>query len=185
MTKSFAVPVLALVVLVLFSACTGGVPPPASQGGAPTGSGGATTDHHAGHNGQDVTFARQLIPHLSRARDMAKLVPMRSTDPAVVDLSMRVMRAQNPDIQQLMSWLQMWGDEFVPTVDSEAVRKLEQVEDAQFARMWTRMTIESYQAAITLAEVEAENGAHPEVRRFARQVIDTRRAEIAELRKIG
>jgi uncharacterized protein (DUF305 family) len=95
------------------------------------------------------------------------------------------MRAQNPDIQQLMSWLQTWGEEFVPTVGVEAVQELEQVEDDQFARMWTKMTIESHQVAITLAEVEAENGAQPEVRRFARKIIDSRQAEIGELRKIG
>jgi uncharacterized protein (DUF305 family) len=185
MTKALTIPVLVLVILVLASTCAGDVPSPASQAGAPNRTGGATADQHVGHNGQDVAFARQLIPHLSRARDMAKLVPMRSANPAVVDVSARVMRAQNPDIQQLMSWLQVWGEEFVPTADIEAVQKLDQAEDAQFARMWTRMTIESYQAVITLAEVEAENGVHPEVRRFARKIIDTRQAEIVELRKIG
>jgi uncharacterized protein (DUF305 family) len=126
-----------------------------------------------------------LIPHLSRARDMAKLVPLRSGNPAVVDVSVRIMRAQNPDMQQLMSWLRIWDEEFVPPADIEAVQKLDQAEDAQFAPTWTRMTIESYQAAITLAETEAENGAHPEVRRFARKIIDTRQAEVGELRKIG
>jgi uncharacterized protein (DUF305 family) len=89
MMKAWTIPALALVLLVLASACSGGVPFPAPQVGTPSEIGSATTDQHIVHNGQDVAFARQLIPHLSRARDMAKLVPMRSANPVVVDLSAR------------------------------------------------------------------------------------------------
>ncbi|WP_185845540.1 DUF305 domain-containing protein [Kibdelosporangium aridum] len=131
-----------------------------------------------------MTFVRQLVPHLSEVRDLAKLVPSRSTNPAVRDLAARIGRSQNPDMQQLMRWLFMWGVEYVPETDNKAIQQLQQVDDAQFDRMWTQMTVDRHERAIAVAKAELENGRNPAVRQFARKIVDTRQAEIVEMRKL-
>jgi uncharacterized protein (DUF305 family) len=185
MRKSSATATIALALAVFASACGSGVPPP----GPPTSTQSApdnTADQQAGRNEQDTTFARQMIPHLSQTRDLAKFVPERSTNPAVLDLAERIKRSQTPDIQQLLAWLHQWGEEYVHgSTGNETVQKLQQADDAQFDRMWTRMTIERHQRVIALAKTELDTGKHPAVRRFAQKIIDTRQAEITELRKLA
>jgi uncharacterized protein (DUF305 family) len=176
---------IALALAVFASACGNEVPPPgalASTQSAPDN----TADQQAGRNEQDMTFARQMIPHLSQTRDLAKFVPERSINPAVIGLAERIKRSQNPDIQQLLAWLYQWGEEYVPSsTDNEAVQKLQQAGDAQFDRMWTQMTIERHQRVIALAKAEFEPGKNPAVRQFAQKIVDTRQAEINELQKLA
>ncbi|CAM3367973.1 DUF305 domain-containing protein [Kibdelosporangium persicum] len=180
MRKSLVTATTALVVAVLSTACGSDVPSPETQR-LPSG----TAAPQADHDEQAVAFARQLIPHLGEVRDLAKLVPSRSTNAAVLDLAARIGRSQTPDIQQLMRWLLMWGVEYVPDTNKEAVRQLQQVDDAQFDRVWTQMTIERHERAIAVAKTQLENGGNPAVRQFAQKIVDTRQAEIDEMRNLA
>jgi uncharacterized protein (DUF305 family) len=176
MRQSLVTAAIALVISVLAGACDSDpsspeTPPPSS----------AVTDRSE----QDMTFARQLIPHLSQVRDLAKLVPARTVSSTVLDLAARIRRSQNPDIQQLMVWLDRWGDKGMPGTDSEAVHKLEQAGDMQFVHMWTQLTIERHQSAIALAKAELANGRNPAARQFAQKIIDTRQAEIIEMQTVA
>jgi DNA phosphorothioation-dependent restriction protein DptG len=185
MRKSSGTATIALAIAVFASACGSEVSSPGAQASTQSAPNN-TADQQAGRNEQDVTFARQMIPHLSQTRDLAKFVPGRSTNPAVLDLAERIKRSQNPDIQQLLAWLYQWDEEYVhSSTDNEAVQKLRQADDAQFDRMWTQMTIERHQRVIALAKTELDVGKHLAVRQFAQKIIDTRQAEITELQKLA
>jgi uncharacterized protein (DUF305 family) len=185
MRRSWGTAATALAIAVLASACGSEVPSPGAQSSTQSVPGSTAVDQQVGRNEQDVVFARQTIPPLLQTRDLAKFVPERSTNSAVLDLAARIKRSQNPDIQQLLAWLYLWDEEYVHSTDNEAVQKLQQADDAQFDRMWTQMTIERHQRVIALAKTELDIGKHLAVMQFAQRIIDSRQAEIGELQKLA
>ena len=49
-----------------------------------------------GFNAQDVSFARDMIPHHEQAVEMSDLVPSRSQNPKVIALATQIKQAQAP-----------------------------------------------------------------------------------------
>ncbi|MCR6488939.1 DUF305 domain-containing protein [Amycolatopsis sp. OK19-0408] len=143
------------------------------------------------HNADDVTFAQQMIPHHSQALDMAKLVPTRSTNPKVIDLASRIAKAQDPEIQQMQSWLTTWGagtsgmpgmDHGMPgMMSADDMKKLEAAKGAEFDKMWLDMMIKHHQGAVDMAKTELANGGNADARALAQKIIDAQQAEITEM----
>ncbi|MEV4149336.1 DUF305 domain-containing protein [Amycolatopsis sp. NPDC049691] len=144
------------------------------------------------HNADDVVFAQQMVPHHSQALDMAKLVPSRSTNPKVIDLASRIAKAQDPEIQQMRTWLTTWGagsampgmtHEPMPGMMSGAeLTKLEAAKGAEFDKMWLDMMIQHHQGAIDMAGTELSRGANADAKALARKIVDAQQAEITEMR---
>ena len=146
----------------------------------------------AGHNADDVTFAQQMVPHHSQALDMAKLVPSRSTNPKVLDLASRIAKAQDPEIQQMQTWLTTWGagmsgmpgmaHEPMPGMMSDAdLKKLEGAKGAEFDKMWLDMMIKHHQGAVDMAGTELSKGSNADAKALAQKIIDGQQAEITEM----
>jgi uncharacterized protein (DUF305 family) len=153
----------------------------------------------AGHNADDVTFAQQMVPHHSQALDMAKLVPSRSTNPKVVDLASRIAKAQDPEIQQMQSWLTSWGagmsgmpgmtHESMPgmsgsmpgMMSDDDMKKLEAAKGADFDKMWLDMMIKHHQGAVEMAKTELSKGSNADAKALAQKIIDAQQAEITEM----
>ena len=146
----------------------------------------------AGHNADDVTFAQQMVPHHSQALDMAKLVPSRSTDPKVLDLASRIEKAQDPEIQQMQTWLTTWGagmsgmpgmtHESMPGMMSDAdLTKLEAAKGTEFDKMWLDMMIKHHQGAVDMAKTELSKGSNADAKALAQKIIDGQQAEITEM----
>ncbi|MEU7788973.1 DUF305 domain-containing protein [Amycolatopsis sp. NPDC049159] len=150
----------------------------------------------AGHNADDVTFARQMIPHHSQALDMAKLVPTRSTNPKVVDLAGRIEKAQDPEIKLMQGWLSTWGasaTSTMPGMTSESMpgmmsaddmTKLDAANGTEFDRAWLAMMIKHHQGAVGMAEYELSKGSNPEAKALAQKIIDAQQAEITEMQSL-
>jgi uncharacterized protein (DUF305 family) len=152
------------------------------------------------HNADDVTFAQQMVPHHSQALDMAKLVPSRSTNPKVVDLASRIAKAQDPEIQQMQSWLTSWGagmsgmpgmtHESMPgmsgsmpgMMSDDDMKKLEAAKGADFDKMWLDMMIKHHQGAVEMAKTELSKGSNADAKALAQKIIDAQQAEITEMR---
>jgi uncharacterized protein (DUF305 family) len=146
----------------------------------------------AGHNADDVTFAQQMVPHHSQALDMAKLVPSRSTDPKVLDLASRIEKAQDPEIQQMQTWLTTWGagmsgmpgmtHESMPGMMSDAdLTKLDAAKGTEFDKMWLDMMIKHHQGAVDMAKTELSKGSNADAKTLAQKIIDGQQAEITEM----
>lgn len=198
MRKTVIIGGIAVVSALLLGACSGN---DAMSGmdhssSAPASSAQAAADHNA----DDVTFAQQMVPHHSQALDMAKLVPSRSTDPKVVDLASRIAKAQDPEIQQMQSWLTSWGagmsgmpgmtHEPLPgmsgsmpgMMSEDDMKKLEAAKGAEFDKMWLDMMIKHHQGAVDMAETELSKGSNADAKALARKIIDAQQAEITEMR---
>ncbi len=70
---------------------------------------GMSSGMDAGHNDADIAFAQQMIPHHLGAVQMADLAPTRATSQGVKDLAIKIKAAQAPEIDQMTSWLKVWG----------------------------------------------------------------------------
>lgn len=92
---SLATPLVALALVL--TAC----------GDSDSGEAGAST----AHNDQDVAFATDMIPHHAQAVEMADLAADRADSQEVKDLAQDISAAQGPEIEQLSSWLDAWGEE--------------------------------------------------------------------------
>jgi uncharacterized protein (DUF305 family) len=61
------------------------------------------------HNAADLTFAQMMIVHHQGAIEMADLATDRAANTQVKDLATRIKAAQDPEIQQMQTWLTAWG----------------------------------------------------------------------------
>ncbi|KQH80122.1 hypothetical protein AO501_08115 [Mycobacterium gordonae] len=67
------------------------------------------------HNDQDVMFAQHMIPHHQQAIQMSDIIlGKQGIDPRVIDLANQIKAAQGPEIQQLQTWLNQWGQPATP-----------------------------------------------------------------------
>lgn len=67
------------------------------------------------HNDQDVMFAQHMIPHHQQAVQMSDIIlGKQGIDPRVIDLANQIKAAQGPEIQQLQTWLNQWGQPATP-----------------------------------------------------------------------
>ena len=61
------------------------------------------------HNAADLTFAQMMIVHHQGAIEMADLATDRAANTQVKELATRIKAAQDPEIQQMQTWLTAWG----------------------------------------------------------------------------
>jgi uncharacterized protein (DUF305 family) len=136
-------------------------------------------------NQADSFFAQRMILHGKQAAEAAGLVAGRTTTPAVLDLARRFQDGPAAESGQLSAWVKAWGE--VPHVSDASVAgairpadlaRLRDTSDQRFDSAWLNVMIVHHRGAITMAETELRQGARPEARAFAQQVVDTRQAEL-------
>jgi uncharacterized protein (DUF305 family) len=187
---------LLLTVLVL-SAC-------GSDGAS--GSSSPEKSAEAAFNDADVTFAQGMIPHHRQAIEMAQLAKDRAESIEVKDLATKIEAAQAPEIEQLSTWLEQWGED-VPTggtddegmsgmdhgsgdmsmggmMSEEDMGMLEGASGADFDRMFLEMMIEHHGGAIEMAQTEVDEGAHRGAIAMAEEIISTQQAEIDTMEQL-
>nr|WP_238985877.1 DUF305 domain-containing protein [Kineococcus radiotolerans] len=64
----------------------------------------------AEHNDQDVMFAQMMIVHHQGAIEMAQMATTQASSQEVKDLAANIESAQQPEIDQMTSWLEAWGE---------------------------------------------------------------------------
>ncbi|WP_370250332.1 DUF305 domain-containing protein [Nocardioides sp.] len=79
----------------------------------PAGSSATSTTEHSA---QDVAFATQMIPHHAQALSLVDLTLDRDLTPAVATLAEQIRTAQAPEIEQMVDWLQAWGEPIPATM---------------------------------------------------------------------
>ena len=171
-----------------------------------TGSGDDTgsTDHNAA----DVTFAQDMIPHHQQALVMADVAIEGAKTQELRDLAERIKAAQAPEIDQMTSWLEAWGED-VPDLDAmnhmmmghgddddfndmpgmmdaDQMRRMTQMMGGglAFDEMWVRMMIVHHEGAIEMAQEEQASGQYPDAITLAEDIESAQTAEIAEMKQM-
>ncbi|MBM7413419.1 MULTISPECIES: DUF305 domain-containing protein [Nocardiaceae] len=148
----------------------------------------------------DVAFASMMYPHHAQAVEMASMVDGRSTNPDVVTLAGEIADAQQPEMDQLASWLAEWGQPS-PSAASESMdgtdhgsgsgmmtsqdmASLTTLSGDEFDQRWLTMMIDHHRGAVTMAETEIEEGSHVDAVAMARTIVETQNAEIARMERL-
>ncbi|TCB99723.1 DUF305 domain-containing protein [Micromonospora zingiberis] len=171
--------------------------------GSPSAS--ASGGEAAANNAADRMFAQMMIPHHEQAVEMSDLAATRAADPEVKQLAAQIKDAQAPEITQLRGWLTQWGapvptssgdghgtDHGMPEMDHEMpgmmsdadMARLEAATGPEFDRQFLTMMIAHHGGAITMGEEEIAQGANPDAKALAQQIVTTQQAEIDTMKKI-
>ncbi|MEU8588039.1 DUF305 domain-containing protein [Streptomyces sp. NPDC048664] len=166
-----------------------------------TGASAASTVRRS-HNAQDVTFAREMIPHHRQALAMAALASSRAKSPQVKSLAARIEKAQKPEIDTMSGWLGGWGErvpddsatgmEGMPGMDHSASPMPGMMSDAAMGELrnltgdafdgaFLKMMIGHHEGAVAMAKTERAKGAYGPARTMAASVITAQSAEITEM----
>ena len=219
-----AAPAVALATALLLSACSNSATTsgatatsPASSAGSPAAAGHGGAPGHGGipsvtgsstgspsaaavqHNAQDVTFAREMIPHHASAIAMAKLAQQQAGGPEVKALAGRIEEAQGPEIAEMSGWLRSWNEPVPDATDPmdhsgagghtagmgpAEMQKLMAARGATFDRMFLTMMIRHHQDAVDMSEREQARGQFAPAKELARSIAESQTKEIEEMRQL-
>ncbi|MFE4856507.1 DUF305 domain-containing protein [Streptomyces sp. NPDC056670] len=157
-------------------------------------------------NDADVTFAQQMIPHHQQALEMARLADGRAADSEVKSLAAAIQKAQDPEIATMRGWLTSWGKPLPsPSASSsmgdmpgmhhdssgmagmmsdQDMSALKSAKGKDFDKKFAQLMIGHHQGAVTMAKDEQSNGANPDAKKLAGNVIAAQNAEIEQMNKI-
>ncbi len=192
-TVKFVAPLLALGLAL--TAC----------GGEDSGSGAATADH----NDQDVSFATEMIPHHAQAVQMSEMAVKNAESQEVKDLAEDISAAQEPEIEQMSSWLEAWGEDVPDTsggdmgdmggmdhggmdgmedmpgmMSSDEMDNLESASGSAFDEMFLSMMIEHHEGAIEMAQTEQADGEYPDAIALAETIEEAQTSEIETMKEL-
>lgn len=151
------------------------------------------------HNDADTEFAQMMIVHHEGAIEMADLAVAQAESQQVRALAERISAAQGPEIEQMTSWLETWGEETSPPghggmdhgdmdmegmSQEEAMADLESRSGAEFDRRFLELMIAHHQGAVNMAQTQLANGENPQALDLAQKILDDQQAEIAEMEEI-
>lgn len=154
------------------------------------------------HNAQDVTFAKDMVPHHQQAVEMADLAGSRAVDPKVRQIAARIKAGQDPEIRTMQGWLEDWGTGgSMPEMDHGGGSKemssggmgmmsegeMTALRDASgnaFDRMFLTMMTGHHNGAIEMAKTELAKGKYQPAKDLARSIQDSQVKEVAEMQQI-
>ena len=215
MKRSTTLTTLALASALALAGCgtsgedsTGEAPEAATSAAAGAGSTDTATAAPSGsaqaeeHNDADTMFAQMMIPHHEQVVQMSEgMLAKDDLDPDIEALANKVVAAQGPEIDQLKTMLETWGE---PTsaesggmegmdhgsgsdagmegmMTDEQMQELEAAEGTEAAEMYLTMMTTHHRGAIDMAQTEVADGENPQAIEMAQQVIKDQEAEIAEM----
>lgn len=145
-------------------------------------------------NDADIEFAQGMIPHHSQAVEMATMALEQSSNTSIVDLASRIQGAQDPEIEQMRTWLNTWGQQEMSSdmegmdhgsaegmMDDTEMTALAAATGAEFDALFVDMMIRHHQGAIAMANTALTEGTDPDGRALAEAIIAAQEGEIAEM----
>jgi len=149
-------------------------------------------------NDADVMFARMMYPHHAQAVEMAEMVQGRSDNPDVQALASAIAAAQQPEMDQLTSWLAEWGqpapsedmgtmggmDHGMDMMTQQDMDTLAGLTGPEFDWQWSTMMIAHHTGAIEMAQAEIANGSNQDAQQMARTIVETQQQEIDTMQQL-
>jgi uncharacterized protein (DUF305 family) len=186
---------LVLSLALTVSACGGSAAPAVD---APA---SASADASAQHNDADVGFAQAMVPHHQQAIEMAEVALERTQDAEVRALAEQIRATHDPQLTTLTGFLESWG---APPAD-DGMAGMAGMEDhsgmsgmmgqgdmealagasgAAFDSMFLEMMIAHHEGAVADAQRAVAEGANPQVKELAAQIVSDQTAEIEQIGRL-
>lgn len=197
--RALALPVVALLAAGTLAACgsSSSMNMSASASSAAQSSAPAGTDAPT-PSPADVMFAQMMIPHHEQAVVMSDYALENTSTPEVLALAEQIKAAQQPEIEQMTSWLEEWGVPVMSGMDAmgahgghgmsgmltdEQLDELANARDADFDALYLAYMIDHHEGAIDMADDVADS-QDPRVAALAAAIIEAQRAEIVEMQRL-
>ena len=163
-------------------------------------------DASARFNDADVMFAQMMYPHHAQAVEMADMANGRTDNPEVLSLASAIAAAQQPEMDQMTTWLTEWGQP-MPDMDrgdmgdmgdmggmdhssgsgmmtAQDMDALMAASGPEFDRQWLTMMIAHHTGAIEMANTEIADGSNPDALEMARTIVATQQQEIDTMQRL-
>lgn len=153
----------------------------------------------ARHSEADVMFAQMMIPHHQQAVEMSDILLAKDDVPGqVADLAEAIKAAQGPEIEQLTTWLDQWGEPTQPEdthgghdmsemegmLSEEELQELADSPGPEAAQLFLEQMITHHEGAVAMAEAEVADGTYQPAVDLAQTIIDTQQQEIDTMRQM-
>ncbi|MEE6272410.1 DUF305 domain-containing protein [Georgenia sp. MJ206] len=172
----------------------------ASETSTPATDPSAEGDVGTNHNEADTGFAQMMIVHHAGAIEMADLAVERADSEDVRTLAEGISAAQGPEIEEMTSWLETWGEETSPMggmegmghagmdrggMDQEgAMAELESLSGSEFDRRLLELMIMHHEGAVEMAQTELDNGESSQALGLAQKIIEDQEPEIEQMEQM-
>ncbi|MBA8922272.1 MULTISPECIES: DUF305 domain-containing protein [Nesterenkonia] len=156
------------------------------------------------HNEADVEYISGMVMHHAQAVEMSEIVLEKDDiETEVSTLAEDIREAQGPEIEQMESWLEAWGEEGTSEGDMEGMdhgdgdmegmsdmegmmseddlSELESATGTEASRLFLEQMIAHHEGAVSSAEDHLENGENPEALELSETIISDQQAEIDEM----
>ena len=196
----------AAVVLLGLSACTNdetGTASDTTTAVETTATSGSSTTEAAGQSAQhseaDVMFAQMMMPHHQQAIEMSAIILAKDGVPDdVTARADEIKAAQGPEIEQLTTWLEQWGEPTQPQdmdgghdmsemegmLSDEELQQLSDAPGPEAAELFLNQMIAHHEGAVSMAEDEIAKGIYQPAIDLAQTIIDTQQQEIDTMRQM-
>lgn len=160
----------------------------------------ATSNVDSEHNDQDVMFAQMMIVHHKGAIEMAQMATTQASSQQVKDLATTIEAAQQPEIEQMTSWLNAWGEPVeagssmegmdhsstsgMSGMSEEQMTQLQKATGTDFDQMFLQLMIEHHTGAVQMAETEQQQGSNPQAQELADSIVTSQSAEIEQMKQM-
>jgi len=156
-----------------------------------TSSDSSSSSESAVFNDQDVMFAQMMLPHHEQAVEMSDMFIAKgdSVDSDVLALAETIKDEQGPEIDQLTTWLDDWGQDTSASMDhsmdgmmSESdMTALDDAEGAEASRLFLEQMTEHHKGAVGMAQQEVDGGENPDAVEMAKNIVESQTAQIDQM----
>ena len=146
----------------------------------------STPSHHdVAQNQFDQQFLDQMSQHHAGAIAMARLAERQGSTEHVKGMATKLISKQGEELKRLQAWRTQWyGPGPAPAPgdkDRQMTEELSRLNGVAFDKGFITKMIEHHQEGIKMATPATHDAVHPEVRAFAKQMINDQTHEIEHL----
>ncbi|MFN3255386.1 MAG: DUF305 domain-containing protein [Ilumatobacter sp.] len=118
-------------------------------------------------NDADVEFATEMISHVQRGRELAKVAFDSNSDGDVAAIARRIEDQDRKRLLVMSEMLDSWGEPAAESTALETWDELDGLTGVEFDERWTALMIEHHTQAVALAEIVQREGSSRSVNNLA------------------
>jgi len=184
---------LILVMALVMSACGSATPATPAAEPDKTQNGASTLhempDHSAHAMGEDgpydARFIDSMLIHHRGAVEMAQEALEKAEREELKIMAQVIIDAQSAEIEQMRKWREEWypGEGISAGIGMDmGAMVVPDNADLPYDVRWSEAMIEHHLGAVAMAKDALEKSSREEIKQFAREIIQTQEAEIAQMR---
>lgn len=158
-----------------------------------------STSTSSSHSAQDISFAQGMAMHHLQAIEMADMVlDKQGVNAKVTTLATDIKNAQQPEIDEMNTWLKSWGEKTVTSsmggmsgmdmgdgmMSQSDMDALKNASGAKASSLFLTQMIVHHKSALVMAETEISEGKNPDAVALAKKIVSDQTAQITQMQDL-